>query len=227
VADFLLRSRQLLLPGFARQVVDRGNDLLDGRMRGFERLDRLFLGDFLGARFHHHQPVFRAGDDEVEFAVFALLERGIDDELAVDETDANAGDRLLEGNLGERECRGGAGNRQDVGVVLLIRGEDQRDDLRLVAPAGGEERTDRPIDTAARQDFFLGGLAFAFEEAAGNAARRVGVFAVIDRQRQEIDPLARARRRQAVTSTTESPKRTLTEPPACFASLPVSSESVC
>ena len=28
--------------------------------------------------------------------------------------------------------------------------------------------------------------------------------------------------RQAVTSTTESPKRTMTEPPACLASLPVS-----
>ena len=31
---------------------------------------------------------------------------------------------------------------------------------------------------------------------------------------------------QAVTRTTESPKRTMTEPSACLASLPVSSRSV-
>ena len=44
---------------------------------------------------------------------------------------------------------------------------------------------------AARQHFLLGRLAFAFEEAAGNAARRVGVFAVVDGQRQEVDSFAR------------------------------------
>ena len=47
---------------------------------------------------------------------------------------------------------------------------------------------------AARQHFLLGRLAFALEEAAGDASRRVGVFAVVDRQRQEVDAFARAGR---------------------------------
>src|SRR5439155_22151793 len=57
----------------------------------------------------------------------------------------------------------------------------------------GEERPDRPVDAAAREHFFFGRLALALEETAGNAARGVGVFAVVDRERQEIDPFARRR----------------------------------
>src|SRR4029079_2444578 len=37
-------------------------------------------------------------------------------------------------------------------------------------------------------------LSFAREEAAGNASRRVRVLAVVDRQWQKVDVLARARR---------------------------------
>ena len=119
---------------------------------------------------------------------------GIDDVLAVDEADADAGDRLLERDLGERERGRGAGDGQHVGVVLGVGREHQRDDLRFVAPAGREQRPDRPIDDAARQHFLFGRLAFAFEEAAGNAARGVGVFAVVDRQRQKIDAFRALRR---------------------------------
>ena len=52
---------------------------------------------------------------------------------------------------------------------------------------------------------FSAGFAFALEEAAGNASRRVGVFAVVDGQRQEVDPSRALAARQAVTRTTESP----------------------
>ena len=76
----------------------------------------------------------------------ALLEGRVDDVLAVDEADADAGDRLLERNLGERERGRGAGDRQHVGVVLGVGRQHERDDLRLVAPARREERPDRPID---------------------------------------------------------------------------------
>ena len=163
-------------------------------MRGLERLDDLLLGHFLRARLHHHQPVLAAGDDEIQLALFALLERRVDEVLAVDEADADAGDRLLEGNLGERERRGRAGDREDVGVVLLIGRQDERDDLRLEAPAGREQRPRRAVDAPARQHFLLRRLAFALEEAAGDSPRGVGVFPVVDGQRQEVDAFARVRR---------------------------------
>ena len=111
-----------------------------------ERLDDLLLGHFLRARFDHHEAVLAAGDDEVELALLALLEGRVDDVLAVDEADAHAGDRLLERNLRERERGRRAGDREHVGVVLRVGREHERDDLRLVAPAGREQRPDRPID---------------------------------------------------------------------------------
>ena len=73
--------------------------------------------------------------------------------------------------------------------------EHERDDLRLVAPVVREERTDRAVDQAAREHFLLGRLAFALEEPAGDPARGVGVFLVVDGERQEVDPFARVRGR--------------------------------
>ena len=42
-----------------------------------------------------------------------------------------------------RERRGRAGDGEHVGVVLRSADRQQRDDLRFVAPAGREQRTDR------------------------------------------------------------------------------------
>ena len=100
----------------------------------------------------------------------------------------------VNGTLGDREGRRGAGDGQHVAVVLDVGGEHERDDLRLVAPSGGEERPDRAIDEPAREHFLLARLAFALEETAGNPAGRVRVLTVVDRQRQEIDAFARVRR---------------------------------
>ena len=188
--DFLARHDQLLLTRFLREIVNHRHDLLDGRVRRVEGGDDLLLGDFLRARFDHHQPVLAADDDEVELALFALLEGRVDDELAVDEAHADGGDRLLERDVRESERHGRPGDREHVGVVLLIGRQDERDDLRLEAPAFREQRPRRAVDAAAREHFLFGRPAFALEEAARDASRGVGVFAVIDGQREEVDTFA-------------------------------------
>ena len=144
-------------------------------MRALERLDDLFFGDFLRARFDHHDRVVAARHDQIEPAAAALLEGRVDQELAIDQADPHAGDGARERNARERERRRGAGDRQHVAVVLGVGRDHERDDLRLVAPAGGEERPDRAVDQAAREHFLLARFAFALEEAARNAAGRVGV----------------------------------------------------
>src|ERR1700720_320934 len=65
------------------------------------------------------------------------------------------------------------------------------DDLGLVAPAFDEQRTDRAVDQTGDQRLLFGGTAFALEIAAGNAASGIGLFDVIDGQRQEVDAFAR------------------------------------
>ena len=88
---------------------------------------------------------------------------------------------LLENGIRrERQRRRRTGNGQHVGVVFTVGREHESDDLRFVAPAAGKQRPDRAVDQTAGQDFLLGRLAFAFEEAAGDASRGVGVFLVVD-----------------------------------------------
>ncbi len=93
-------------------------------------------------------------------------------------------------HLRERQRGGRAGEGEHVAVVVGIGRDHRRDDLRLEAPARREQRANRPVDDAARQRLFLGRLALALEEAARDAARGVGVLAIVDRQRQEIDAFA-------------------------------------
>ena len=189
-----LGLRQLLAACLGGQRVDAGADLLDGRVRGLERLDDFVFRHFLRAGLDHHDAVLASGDREIQAALLALRERRVDDELAVDQSHAHAGDGLLERHFREGEGRRGAGDGQHVGIVFGVGREHEGDDLRLEAPSGGEERADRAVDQAARERFLLGGLAFALEEAARDAARRVGVFTVVDRERKEVDALAGARR---------------------------------
>ena len=130
--------------------------------------------------------VFGADDDQVEVGDVALAVGRVEDDLAVDQADAHRADGVVERDLGEDERRRGAVDRQDVGIVLAVGREDEGDDLRLAGVAGGEERAQRPVDQARGDGLLLGGASLALEEAARDPARRVGVLAVVDGQRQEV-----------------------------------------
>ena len=65
----------LLLAGLRRQRVDAGDDFLDRGVRALERLDDLLFGDFLGARFDHHDRVLAARDDQIEPAACGAARR--------------------------------------------------------------------------------------------------------------------------------------------------------
>ncbi len=142
------------------------------------------------AGLHHDHRVAGAGYHQVQLAVGELGEGGVDHELTVHVADAGAGDGAVEGDVGQGEGGGGSRDHQDVGVVLLVGGEDGADDLGLVAHALGEEGPQGPIGEAAGEYGLAGGPALAPEEAAGDLARRVQPLLVIYRQREEVRPLA-------------------------------------
>src|SRR6185437_13214392 len=63
----------------------------------------------------------------------------------------------------------------------------QGDNLRLMAKTFREERTDGTINLAAGKNFTFTGTSFALDEAAGNASAGVRVFAIVHREREEIN----------------------------------------
>ncbi len=105
--------------------------------------------------FDHHDAVFVADDHDVHGGCSALGIGGIDDELAVHAADADRANRCAEGNVGQRQRGSGGVDADHVGIVLLVRGEDQCDHLRLVAESVGEQRADGAIDLTRRSEFLF------------------------------------------------------------------------
>ena len=120
VANLFPGDHGLLRADLAGQIVDRCDDLLDGRVRRFERLDDLLLGDLFRSGLDHHEAVGAPRDHEIDQTVLALLERRVDDVLAVHQAHAHAGNRLLEGDFRNGQRRRRAGQRQHIGVVLRV-----------------------------------------------------------------------------------------------------------
>ena len=62
---------------------------LESNVAGTEkRLEDFVLRDHFRAAFHHHDRVASCGNEQVDVAVLLLVDRGIDDEAAVDATHA-------------------------------------------------------------------------------------------------------------------------------------------
>jgi hypothetical protein len=76
-----------------------------------------------------------------------------------------------------------------VALVLGVGGDDRGDDLGLVAVALGEQRAAAPVHQTGGQRLLLGQTALAPEVAPGDAARRVQLLLVLDREGEEVDVL--------------------------------------
>ena len=155
-------------------------------MRRPDALEEPLLRDLVGARLDHDHRVLGADDDQIQVGDVALAVGRVEDDLVVDEPDANRADRVVEGNLGEHQRGRGAIDRHDVGVVLAVGGENERDDLGLHPVSGREQGAQRPVDQATGNRLLLGRAPFALEEASGNPAGGVGVFAIVDGERQKV-----------------------------------------
>ena len=70
--------------------------------------------------------------------------------------------------------------------MFSVIGENESVNLDFIEEAFGEERADRTVGHAHRQNFFVGGTAFAFDESAGEASGRGEFFAVVDLEREEV-----------------------------------------
>ncbi len=202
-AEHLLLERGIVDDGdFARlfrgllgQLDDGVDHRLEVAVTEHHGAEHDLLVQLLGFRFHHQHGVGGAGDDQVELGIDHLVERRVEDELVIGEADAGRADRALERSAGQGQRSGRSHQRDDIGIVLHVVRQHGDDHLGLVAPAVDEQRTDRTVDQAGDQRLLLGRTTFALEIAAGNAARSVGLFLVVDGQRQEVDALARRLRR--------------------------------
>ncbi len=189
----IVDSRELarLLGGLLGEIDDRLDHRLEVTMAEHHSAEHDLLGKLLGLQLDHQHRVRRSGHDEVELAFGHLFQRRVEDVFVVGEADARGADRPLERRARQAKRGRRSDQREDVGIVLQVVRQRRHDHLRLVAPAVGEQRTDRAVDQARNQRFLFGRTAFALEVSARNAARRIILFLVVDGQRQEVDAFAR------------------------------------
>ena len=199
--DFLADGRIHVLGGDVRlrlsdgrgHRLDRVDDVSNGRVARLESAEHDVLAHLPGSRFDHYDRGAAAGDDEIEVALLAFRIRRVDHERPVEQADTDRGDGVCDGNGRYGEGGRRAGQGEHVGIVFGIGGQEQRDNLCLPRPSVGKQRPKGPVDEPARQNLLLGRFAFPLEETAGDPAGGVGVLPVVDRERQEVDALARGR----------------------------------
>ncbi len=176
----------LRLADLLAQALEGSADLPDLGVCELERLEDRVLRHLVRPRLDHGQRLSRADDDEVERGLLHLLERRIEDELALDPADADGADRTEEGKRRDLECRRCPVDAEDVVRRDEVRRENGADDLHLVAEALGPERPDRAVDHAGRERRALGRAALALEEAARDLPGGVHLLLDVDRQREEV-----------------------------------------
>ena len=105
----------------------------------------------LGLGLDHQHGVGRTGDDQVEIGGLQVLGGRVQQVLAVAIADPRGADRALERDPRQRQRRGGAKHRRDVGIDLRVERHDRRDDLDFVEEVFRKQRTDRAVDQARRR----------------------------------------------------------------------------
>src|ERR1039458_3786123 len=171
-------------------------ELLDRLVGDVERIEDLGFRDLVGARLDHQDRLFGTRDDQVQVGALGQVLLGwVDDEVAVDLADSHRADRRREWDVGDHQGRRGTVQRQHVVRMDVVHRHRQRHELGLIAPALGEQRSNRTIDQARRERRLLPRAPFALEKRAGNLPGRVHALFDIHGERQKVNIAEVAARR--------------------------------
>ena len=186
---FVLRGGLPVPLGLAA-FADELMDCVDGRLHllvtEHHAAEHHFFRQLLRFRFHHQHSALGARDDQVERRFLHLRTRGVQHVLVVDVRDARGADRTVERQARHGERSRCADQRGNIRRDVRIQRQDVDDDLHFVIEAFREERTQRTVDQARNQRLAFRRTAFAAEEATRDLAGGIGLFEVIDGQREEV-----------------------------------------
>ena len=174
------------LASVAHQVVDRIDHDLHLRVTEHHATEHDFLGKLVSLGFDHQHCGLGTGNDQVHLGGLELRSRRVDDVLAVDVTHARGANRAVKGDAGD--CHGSrcANHGRDIGIDFRVDRQHVDDDLDFVIEAFRKQGAQGAIDQAGGEGFLFGRLALALEETAGDLARCVGFFDVVDGQGEKI-----------------------------------------
>jgi len=92
----------------------------------------------------------------------------------------------MEGDIRDTQSQRGTKDTKHLRIVDAVIGEDVQDHMDGIAKSVWEKGTNGPIDHAGGQSGAGGGFCFTLEESAGNFARGIHFFNVIDGEGKEV-----------------------------------------
>ncbi len=204
VRGLQLGSSQFVDTGDQRLVLGRrlpGPDRLAGVTHQFvDRIDRdvallvakhhgaqhdLF-GQLFGFGLDHQHGGFGAGHDQVHLRILELGLARVQHVLSIDPGHTCGADRAIEWNAGNRQRGAGGDQGGNVAFDFRVQRQHMNHHLHFVEEAFRKQRADRAVDQARGQGLEFAGAAFTLEEAAGNAAGRIGFLEIVDGQREKV-----------------------------------------
>ena len=180
----------LRLAALGHDLVDELDDLLDLNVCGLDGGQHGILVHLVGAGLDHHDLVHGGGNGQGKVAHLALLLRGVQHDLAVNQTHLHAADGAVPRDIGHGGHQRSADHAGDLRAAIRVKAHDGHGDAHVVAHLLGEQRAHGAVHHAAGQDGALAGAALTAHKAAGNAACGVELFLVLHVQREEIHALA-------------------------------------
>ena len=135
---------------------------------------------------HHQHSRLGTGNDQIQAGLFACRLPRIEHIGTVHITYARSANRAAERHTADRQGRAGGDQGRNVGVHFGIQGQGVNHHMHLIEETLGKERADRTVDQTAGQRFILAWTAFPLEKTAWNLAGGIGLFQVINGQREEV-----------------------------------------
>ena len=176
----------LFFADFVADLALQRDEALDGIVRQEQRLQHRVFVHLIGVAFDHVDRFGRAGHAQVKRAVGHLAISWIDLQLARHQADARARDRTVPGDIGYHQRGAGGDDAEHIDMVFLIMRKRYQDDLDIVSHILWEERAQRTVDDARRQNRALRWSAFAAEETARHATSGVHFLFIIHAKREEV-----------------------------------------
>ena len=179
--------------GFADLFLDLFDEralLFDLFMPEQDGADHIFVGNFLRARFDHHDGVFRSGKAQSDRALFALGIVGVDDVFTVYHPYLHRTRRSRPRDIGNAQSDRAAEHRERFGGNVRIDGKRGRDDHDVVVQPLREKGANGAVDEAGGEYPLIACPALALFKAARDLADRIHLLFEVDLQREKVHPLS-------------------------------------
>ena len=152
-----------------------------------DRLDDLFLGEFVHLPFDHGHRLLRPCDGDLHPPLFLSDGVGADNKLPIFHPHLHSGNRSGERGLGDHQRGRGAEDSEDARGAVRLSREDCGDDLHLFLVPLWEQGPDRSVDHARTEDRDIARSSFPLEEPSWDLSARIEPLLVIDTEREIIE----------------------------------------